>query len=73
MTPAHLSSGTGNRARRDRRTIVILHRHPLVTSDRKLRLYSWGELAWFGLKTIVSGGRTLRSRQDCSAWYDGKR
>ena len=60
-------------ARRDRRTIVILHRHPLVTSDRKLRLYSWGELAWFGLKTIVSGGRTLRSRQDCSAWYDGKR
>jgi glycosyltransferase involved in cell wall biosynthesis len=60
-------------ARRNRRTVVILHRHPLVTSDRKLRLYSWGELAWFGLKTVVSGGGTLRSRQDCSAWYDGKR
>ena len=60
-------------ARRNRRTVVILHRHPLVTSDRKLRLYSWGELTWFGLKTLASGGRTLRNRQDCSAWYDGKR
>jgi glycosyltransferase involved in cell wall biosynthesis len=60
-------------ARRGGRTIVILHRHPLLTSDRKLRLYSWGELCRFGLKTIASGGRTLRNRQDCFAWYDGKR
>jgi glycosyltransferase involved in cell wall biosynthesis len=60
-------------ARRDRRTIVILHRHPLLTSDRKLRLYGWRELTLFGLKTIVSRGRTLRSREDCFAWYDGKR
>ena len=60
------------RARRDRRTIVILHRHPLLTSDRKLRLYGWRELTLFGLKTIVSRGRTLRSREDCFAWYDGK-
>jgi len=60
-------------ARRDRRTVVILHRHPLLTSDRKLRLYGWRELTLFGLKTIVSRGRTLRSRDDCFAWYDGKR
>jgi glycosyltransferase involved in cell wall biosynthesis len=60
-------------ARRGGRTIVILHRHPLLTSDRKLRLYGWGELFRFGLKTIVSRGRTLRSRKDCFAWYDGKR
>jgi glycosyltransferase involved in cell wall biosynthesis len=60
-------------ARRDRRTIVILHRHPLLTSDRKLRLYTWGELFRFALKTIVSRGKTLRRRQDCFAWYDGKR
>jgi glycosyltransferase involved in cell wall biosynthesis len=60
-------------ARRNRRTIVILHRHPLLTSDRKLRLYGWRELSKFALKTIVSRGRTLRSRQDCFAWYDGKR
>ncbi|HSC96152.1 MAG TPA: glycosyltransferase [Burkholderiales bacterium] len=60
-------------ARRDRRTIVILHRHPLLTSDRKLQLYGWRRLTWFVLKTIVSGGRTLRNRKDCFAWYDGQR
>lgn len=60
-------------ARRDRRTIVILHRHPLRTSDRKLRLYGWREFFRFMLKTVVSRGRTLRSRQDCFAWYDGER
>lgn len=60
-------------ARRNRRTIVILHRHPLLTSDRKLRLYGLGELTWFTLKIIISGGRALRSRENCFAWYDGKR
>src|SRR6266576_5908342 len=28
-------------ARREERAIVILHRHPLRTSDRNLRLYGW--------------------------------
>ena len=60
-------------ARRNRRTIVILHRHPLLTSDRKLRLYGWGRLFGFMLKTVVSRGKTLRSREDCFAWYDGER
>lgn len=60
-------------ARRGGRTIVILHRHPLLTSDRKVRLYGWGRLFRFTLKTLASGGKTLRSREDCFAWYDGKR
>ena len=60
-------------ARRDRRTIVILHRHPVRTSDRKLRLYGWRELFQFMVRTVVSRGRTLRSREDCFAWYDGRR
>lgn len=60
-------------ARRDRRTIVILHRHPLRTSDRKLRLYGWREFFWFMAKAVVSRGRTLRSRQHCFTWYDGRR
>ncbi len=60
-------------ARREERSIVILHRHPLLTSDRKLRLYGWAELFRFLLRTIVSRGRTLRSRRDCFAWYDGRR
>src|SRR6266853_3188842 len=60
-------------ARREGRAIVILHRHPVRTSERKLRLYGWRELFWFMVKTVVSRGRTLRSREDCFAWYDGRR
>jgi len=60
-------------SRRERRRIVILHRHPLRTSGRKLRLYGWGELLHFMAKTVLSRGRTLKSRSDCFAWYDGRR
>ena len=60
-------------ARRDRRRIVILHRHPLRTSARKLRLYGWRDFFWFMVKTVASRGRTLRNRRDCFSWYDGRR
>jgi glycosyltransferase involved in cell wall biosynthesis len=60
-------------ARRKRRSMVILHRHPLRTSARKVRLYSSAELFLFLLRTIACGGRTLRSRDACFAWYDGRR
>ena len=60
-------------ARRKHRSMVILHRHPLRTSARKVRLYSSGELFLFLLRTIACGGRTLRSRDACFAWYDGRR
>ena len=29
--------------------------------------------AGFAARTIVTGGRTLRSRTDCFVWYDGRR
>ncbi len=61
------------RLARRRQSVVILHRHPLRTSDRKLRLYSWSDFFWFVVKTVASRGRTLRSRRDCFAWYDGRR
>jgi glycosyltransferase involved in cell wall biosynthesis len=51
----------------------ILHRHPLATSARKMDLYSPREHAGFLLKTILRGGRTLRSREACPIWYDGRR
>ena len=60
-------------ARRDGRRIVILHRHPLVTSGRKLGLYSPLEIASFMLRTVLTGGRTLRRADGCSVWYDGRR
>jgi len=60
-------------ARRERRSIVILHRHPLYTSNRKLLLYGWRDFFRFMVKTVVSRGRALKSREDCSPWYDGRR
>jgi glycosyltransferase involved in cell wall biosynthesis len=60
-------------ARRQRRDVVILHRHPLRTSNRKAHLYTKREHLVFLLKTLLLGGRNLRSRESCYAWYDGRR
>jgi glycosyltransferase involved in cell wall biosynthesis len=60
-------------AREKGRTIVILHRHPLETSDRKARLYAPREYLAFFLKMATSGGRVLRDRDACYPWYDGRR
>ena len=60
-------------ARKRGRSIVILHRHPLLTSDRKVRLYRWSEHLGFLLRTFATGGRALRRREDCKVWYDGRR
>jgi glycosyltransferase involved in cell wall biosynthesis len=60
-------------ARAERKKIVILHRHPIVTSARKLRLYSAREHFTFLAKTILRGGKTLNNREACHTWYDGRR
>lgn len=53
--------------------LVILHRHPLRTSARKLRLYSRRELRSFLWRMVLTQGRSLRRKEDCSPWYDGRR
>ncbi len=53
--------------------IVILHRHPLLTSARKLHLYSQRELFTFFVKAAFARKRVLRSREECAPWYDGRR
>jgi len=60
-------------ARRSGKKFVILRRHPLVTSARKMRLYSRGDLARFLMKAIFRQRRTVTSREECSPWYDGRR
>jgi glycosyltransferase involved in cell wall biosynthesis len=60
-------------ARRSGKKIVILRRHPLLTSARKLRLYSRGELARFFKKAILRPRQTVTSREECAPWYDGRR
>jgi hypothetical protein len=53
--------------------MVILHRHPLATSDRKVHLYGWREHLAFLARFLLTGARALRRREDCSIWYDGRR
>ena len=60
-------------ARHRGQRVVILHAHPLRTSERKARLYTKREHVTFMLKTLLLGGRTLRSRDACRVWYDGRR
>ncbi|MDE3068533.1 MAG: glycosyltransferase [Verrucomicrobiota bacterium] len=60
-------------ARADGKQIVILHRHPLLTSARKAHLYSTGEYLRFLLKIILTGGKAVASRSACHPWYDGRR
>lgn len=60
-------------ARSTGRKMVILNRHPLLTSARKVHLYTPGEHLRFLAKTILRGGRPLTDREACHTWYDGRR
>ena len=60
-------------ARETNRKIVILHRHPIKTSARKMKLYTGRELGGFFLRSIFNHRRTIRSREAAFMWYDGRR
>jgi len=61
-----LARGTG-------RGIVILHRHPLKTSARKMRLYTAREHLRFFTRALFNQRRMLTSREEAHLWYDGRR
>ena len=60
-------------ARRRGKRMVILRRHPLHTSERKLLLYGHGELFGVLAKYVLHPRRTVRNAADCKPWYDGRR
>ena len=60
-------------ARRRGKRMTILTRHPLVTSVRKLHLYTVREHLQFLGRLIMQRGRPLKSREECGIWYDGRR
>lgn len=67
-----LSRRLKHRSRETGRGVVILHRHPLVTSARKLRLYTlWDHLKL--LAHVLLNRRALTRRESCTLWYDGRR
>jgi glycosyltransferase involved in cell wall biosynthesis len=53
--------------------VVILHRHPLKTSARKIHLYSGREYIYFLLRSFLRLGSTFKNREACGPWYDGRR
>jgi glycosyltransferase involved in cell wall biosynthesis len=60
-------------ARTQRKRLVILHRHPLLTSGRKGELYSTWDFLRLLLRTAWRWGGNLKERADCHMWYDGRR
>jgi glycosyltransferase involved in cell wall biosynthesis len=60
-------------ARSRGKRVVILHRNPLLTSARKMRLSSRLALARFLTQAVLRPHATVTSRDACSPWYDGRR
>lgn len=60
-------------ARQKKLRLVILRRHPLVTSGRKIELYSAREIAGLFCRALLTRDRMLHDRQKCGFWYDGRR
>ena len=60
-------------ARGQGRSVVILHRHPLMTSARKVKLYTMREILGLCVRVIFNPRRSVRSRADAFYWYDGRR
>ena len=61
------------RGRRDGRGLVILTKHPLLTSARKLSLYSRGEMRRMMWNSLIRPRRFAGDRRECFMWYDGRR
>ena len=68
-----LSQRLKKHAKAKGRKMIILHRHPLITSGRKLKLYSRREHLRIIFRTITRPLATVRNREACELWYDGRR
>lgn len=60
-------------ARRRGQKMIILARHPLMTSARKVHLYGPFVMGIFLLRMVFTPRRTMMNRDLCQPWYDGKR
>ncbi|HSY74625.1 MAG TPA: glycosyltransferase [Dongiaceae bacterium] len=68
-----LSNRLKQLARTTGKKIVILHRHSIKTSARKLKLYTLREILNQFARAIFRPRRTLSSREATFYWYDGRR
>lgn len=61
------------RQQEPRRRVRVLRGVPLVTSGRKARLYGFWESTLFLFRVALLPFRTMKSRDACFLWYDGRR
>lgn len=59
--------------RKHKLKFTILTRHPLVTSSRKVQLYTRREIANQILNVLFSPRHTLQDKKKLPIWYDGRR
>lgn len=59
-------------AKEEGKKLVILHRHPLVTSARKMKLYTIREHLRF-IFSAAFNRRIFSNREAAHLWYDGRR
>ena len=67
-----LSQRLWKAAKESGKKVVILHRHPLVTSARKVQLYTFREHLRL-VARLTRDRRVLNNREACYLWYDGRR
>jgi glycosyltransferase involved in cell wall biosynthesis len=60
-------------ARRRGQQIHIIRRPPLLSSNRRMVMYSPFRLLWFLIVSTLTTGLNLRRRETCNWWYDGQR
>jgi glycosyltransferase involved in cell wall biosynthesis len=53
--------------------VIILQKHPLLTSARKTELYTLRDHFTLLGSTLIRRGRNLREKANCGLWYDGRR
>jgi glycosyltransferase involved in cell wall biosynthesis len=68
-----LSNRLKKLARANGKKMVIVRGHPLLTSARKVRLSSPGDVASLLRNVILRHRQTVTNREACSYWYDGRR
>ena len=52
---------------------TILKQYPLVTSARKLKLYSGREIANQFIQVLINPRKAMQNRKKLPIWYDGRR
>jgi len=60
-------------ARRQKRALSIITEERLLTSARKMHLYTTAEYFRFMVKAALIPGRILTNREQCGIWYSGRR